>query len=132
MNQEEKEKIERLLLQIPEAERQKLRDRIFGKPRVKKTRIEFPKITIRYQGAAELCISKKAVLSHLGSILLADVEKKPSSTIKAHVVEALSMLAELEDSPAAKRNTLMRAMKIVLETDRSRLFQRVASLAALA
>jgi len=38
----------------------------------------------------------------------------------------------LEDSPAAKRNTLMRAMKIVLETDRSKLFQRVASLAALA
>lgn len=131
MEQEEKEKIERLLAQIPESERPLLRERIFGKPKKKKTWIEFPKVTIKYQGAVGLCTTKKDALRHLGSILIADVEKRSSSTIKAHVVEALSTLAELEDSQTSKRDTLMRAVKIVLETDRLKLFYRVSSLAAL-
>ena len=131
MDKEEKEKIERLIQQIPESERLRLREKIFGKPEVKKARIEFPKVMIRYQNAVGLCTSKKDALRHLGSILIADVEKRSSSTIKAHVVEALSTLAELEDSQTAKRETLMRAVKIVLETDRLKLFYRVSSLAAL-
>ena len=131
MEQEEKEEIERLILQIPKAERQKLRDKIFGVPKKKKTWVEFPKVTIKYQGATGMCITKKDALRHLGSVLIADVEKRSSSTIKAHVVEALSTLAELENSQTAKRDTLMRAVKIILETDRLKLFYRVASLAAL-
>jgi len=131
MGQEEKEEIERLLLQISKAERQKLRDRIFGVPKKKKTWIDFPRVTVRYQGAAGLCTTKKAALQHLGEILLLDIEKKSSSTIKAHVVEALGTLAELEDNAAEKKATLMRAAKIVLEEDRLRLFNKVASLAAI-
>jgi hypothetical protein len=131
MEQEEIDAIERLILQIPRAERQKLRDRIFGVPKKKRTWIEFPKVTIRYQGAAGLCTTKKAALQHLGEILLLDIEKKSSSTIKAHVVEALATLAELEDNIAEKKATLMRAARIVLEEDRLRLFNKVASLAAI-
>jgi hypothetical protein len=78
-----------------------------------------------------LCTTKKAALQHLGEILLLDIEKKSSSTIKAHVVEALATLAELEDNIAEKKATLMRAARIVLEEDRLRLFNKVASLAAI-
>jgi len=131
MEQGEKEKIESLLLQIPKAERSLLRERIFRKPKKKSARVDFPKIAIKYQGATGMCITKKDALRHLGSILIADVEKRSSSTIKAHVVEALSTLAELEDSQTAKRDTLMRAVKIILETDRLKLFYRVTSLATL-
>ena len=131
MIQEEMDKIERLISQIPASERAKLRERIFGKPKEKKTQIDFPKITIKYQGAVGLCTTKKAALRHLGSIILSDIDKKPSSTIKAHVVEALATLAELEDNIAEKKATLVKAAKIVLEEDRLRLFSKVASLAAL-
>ena len=131
MEQGEKEKIESLLLQIPRAERLLLRERIFGKPKQKKTRIDFPKVTIKYQNATGLCITKKSALQHLGEILLMDIDKKSSPTIKAHVVEALATLAELEDNVSEKKATLMRAAKIVLEEDRLRLFDKVATLATL-
>ena len=131
MELDEKEKIESLLLQIPKAERSLLIERIFGKPKKKSTWIDFPKVTIKYQGAIGLCTTKKMALQHLGEILLMDIDKKPSSTIKAHVVEALATLAELEDNISEKKATLMRAAKIVLEEDRLRLFDKVATLATL-
>jgi len=131
MELDEKEKIESLLLQVPKAERSLLIERIFGKPKQKKTRVDFPKITIKYQNATGLCITKKSALQHLGEILLMDIDKKPSPTIKAHVVEALATLAELEDNISEKKATLMRAAKIVLEEDRLRLFDKVATLATL-
>ena len=131
MEQGEKEKIESLLLQIPRAERLLLRERIFGKPKQKKTRIDFPKVTIKYQNATGLCITKNSALQHLGEILLMDIDKKSSPTIKAHVVEALATLAELEDNVSEKKATLMKAAKIVLEENRIKLFDKIASLAVL-
>jgi len=131
MELDEKEKIESLLLQIPKAERSLLRERIFGKPKQKKTRIDFPKVTIKYQNATGLCITKNSALQHLGEILLMDIDKKSSPTIKAHVVEALATLAELEDNVSEKKATLMKAAKIVLEENRIKLFDKIASLAVL-
>ena len=131
MELDEKEKIESLLLQVPKAERSLLRERIFGKSKQKKTRIDFPKVTILYQGAIGLCITKNSALQHLGEILLMNIDKKSSPTIKAHVVEALATLAELEDNVSEKKATLMRAAKIVLEENRIKLFDKIASLAVL-
>ena len=125
--------VEEIIKRMPLTERQAFRKKLdkAGIPTKKKTKIEFPQIDISFMNKVRMCISKKAALGHLGEFLLNDLDKMPSSTIKAHAVEALATLSELEDNASERKNTLMRAANIVMEVDRPRLMSKIATLAVL-
>ena len=126
-------KAEEIIKRMPLAERQAFREKLnkAGIPTKKKTKIEFPEIEISFMNKVRMCISKKSALNHLGEFLLNDLDKMSSSTIKAHAVEALATLSELEDNISGRKDTLMRAANIVMEVDRSRLMGKIATLAVL-
>ena len=124
---------EEIIKKMPLAERQAFRKKLdkAGIPTKKKTKISFPQIDINFMNRARMCISKKVALNHLGEFLLNDLDKMSSSTIKAHAVEALATLSELEDDISERKNTLIRAANIVMEVDRPRLMGKIATLAVL-
>lgn len=96
-----------------------------------KTRVQFPitsTITFKTQ---QPCITWQEALKHLGEVLIQDVDKKSVPTIKGQIVEALAMLAEVAVDEGQKRTILGRANRVIMETDRMKLMNQVASMATM-
>lgn len=97
----------------------------------KQTKVKFPVVSTISFGVQRPCISWKDALRHLGEVLVQDVDKKSSPTIKGQIVEACAVLADIAMDESQKKAILGRAMRIVMETDRMKLMNQVASMATL-
>ena len=78
-----------------------------------------------------MCVSKNDVIRHLGELLLEDIDKMSMVAIKSRVAEMLMFLADFERSDEAKKHTLAKAVKIIMELDRDRLMYKIATLATM-
>jgi len=97
----------------------------------KKTRVTFPPVDVIALNMHNPCISWQDAMRHLGEVLIQDVDKRSSATIKGQVVEAYAMLAEVVEDESRKRALLGKAMQVVMESDRNRLLERIATLATM-
>lgn len=97
----------------------------------KQTKVKFPTTSTISFGVQRPCISWQDALHHLGEVLIQDVDKKSSPTIKGQIVEACAVLADIATDESQKKAILGRAVRVVMETDRMKLMNQIASMATM-
>lgn len=129
------EAVQKLIDQLSKTEARDLHIRLTKSKKLRKspTYVKFPTPVdeIKTYGLTQVCVSKKDVLRHLGEFLLEDLDKMSTIAIKAKVIEMLMFLADFETTEEAKRSTLGRAVRFLMEFDRERLMYRIATLATM-
>ena len=127
--------IEKLVNQLSRVQARDLHNRLIKSKKLKKsaTFIKFPTPVdeIKSYGVAQVCVSKNDTIRHLGEFLLEDLDKMSTVAIKTRAAEMLMFLAEFEIDETAKKRTLSRAAKIIMEIDRDRLMYKIATLATM-
>ncbi len=123
-------KIESLVNQMDSYQRKNILAKLSEKPKVTKMRVHFPKVQYTSRDNIQICTTQKEASDFIASFMIEDLDKKPTSTIKAHLVEAFGTLAETMETDAQKQKTLLRASRFVL-MNRNHLINSILTMVAV-
>lgn len=128
------DEIDRLISEVPREDLEKISKSLSSKKGKKKTHVSFPKIETKTKAKQysneQTCASHKDAEDFLALLLIQDLDKRPTASIKAQLIEGLLTFAEIMDEEQQKKRFISRAIRIVT-MDRDYLINSIVSMIAV-